>query len=101
MFHLVRFGSVLFGSILFCRIKKIKPDIKDLTMNVSNNIISLMAADYDGDVLTTISLKDKEYEKIFSKFDPCNLLISNDYGKFNSRMGFGKDYKMGLQTLLD
>jgi len=93
--------TIEFGSILFCRIKEVKKNISDLTLNISNNIIALLAADYDGDVITTISIKDKKYEEEFKKFDPRNLIISNDTGKFNTRFNFGKDYKMAIQTLLD
>jgi hypothetical protein len=89
------------GSMLNCRIKKVKEDYYDMTMNVSNNILGLIAGDYDGDVLTSISLKDHSFRKFFRGLDPRQLVISKDTGKFNEVMNFDKDYKLGLSTFMN
>ena len=90
--------TIELGSMLLVKITKIKEDYDDLTLNISNLILPLLAGDYDGDVLTTISLKDNSFKKWFNPFDPRNLLISNDTGLFNKKFSFNQDYAYGLNS---
>jgi DNA-directed RNA polymerase beta' subunit len=92
--------TIELGSMLMTEIKQIKTDYYDLTLNISNLILSFLAGDYDGDVLTTASLKDESFKEWFTPFDPRNLLISNDTGLFNRKFTFAQDYAYGAELLL-
>ena len=92
--------TIELGSILETEIAEIKRDYDDLTLGVHNFILAFIAGDYDGDVLTTISLKDNSFKRWMFPFDPNNLLISNDNGLFNRKFSFSKDYKFGAELLL-
>ena len=52
--------SINIGSILALKIKAVKHDFNDMTMSIHNSILTLLAGDYDGDVLNLFSLKDNE-----------------------------------------
>lgn len=93
--------TIELGSMLLTKISKIKQDYDDLTLNISNLILPLLAGDYDGDVLTTVSLKDESFKEWFNPFDPRNLLISNDTGLFNRKFTFNQDYAYGFELLLN
>lgn len=93
--------SIDFGSILSVMVAEIKKNYFDLTMGVPNNILRLVSGDFDGDVLTTIAPKDMSFKKFFSKFDPRNLIISNNDGRFNLDLGLDKDYKLGFNSFVN
>jgi hypothetical protein len=40
--------TIQIGSMLYCVIREIKRDYNDCTLNVSNNVLQLLGADYDG-----------------------------------------------------
>jgi DNA-directed RNA polymerase beta' subunit len=84
------------GSILCLKIKNIKPDISDLTMGISNNILPLISGDYDGDTLNTIPLMDNGLKKTFLKLSPINMLVDTNSGKFNSNLSLDRDHILGL-----
>jgi len=93
--------TISYGSILYLKIAGIKHNHNDLTMSVHNGILSLVAGDYDGDVLNLISVKDRETKELFSDvFSPINLMISSNRGDFNSALNLERDQILGLNSLL-
>lgn len=92
--------TISIGSILRMRITHIKRDTTDKTMSIRNNVLKFLNGDYDGDVLNLFLILMDKYDQSFKKLSPQNLLFSFDDGKFNSNLGFSKDYLLGLQTLI-
>jgi DNA-directed RNA polymerase subunit beta' len=93
--------TISFGSILYLSVSGIKKDYEDLTMSIHNGILSLLAGDYDGDVLNVVSLKDKEMKIVFREvFSPINLIIDANDGHFNSALNLERDQVLGLNNLL-
>jgi DNA-directed RNA polymerase beta' subunit len=92
--------TISLGSMLFVKIAKIKEKFEDYTLNVSNNILLFLAGDFDGDVLSTFSLKDISYKEHFSRLDPRLMVIDNDTGEFNRNVDLDKDYRLGIATFL-
>lgn len=94
--------SINIGSILAMRIVGIKHDFNDMTMSVHNLILTLLAADFDGDVLNLYSLKDNETKELFKLiFSPINLLIDPKNGLFNESLNLERDQVLGLNALLN
>lgn len=94
--------TIAYGSILYLRIVDIKENFNDVTMSPSSLILTLLAADYDGDVLNLISIKDKETREIFKKcFSPIHLIIDPNTGQFNDSLNLERDQILGVNTLLD
>jgi len=93
--------TINIGSILQCRVTKIKDNINDYTMSISNNILKFISGDFDGDVLNIFLLIDPRHKKYFSKFNPKCFTIDLDDGNFNNIMGLDKDHALGIQTLLE
>lgn len=72
-----------------------------MTASIHNNILVPLAADYDGDTLNIISIKDADMREKFEKiFSPANMLVSSNSGKFNNEFGFQHDIMLGGDTLL-
>jgi DNA-directed RNA polymerase beta' subunit len=93
--------TISYGSILYLKITGIKKDYNDLTMSIHNGILSLLAGDYDGDVLNIISIKDNETRKICKEvFSPINLIIDSNDGNFNTALNLERDQVLGLNNLL-
>ena len=93
--------SINFGSVLSLRVRGVKQNIEDMTASASNLICSLMASDYDGDVLNIVSLKDKAVREVFdSTFSPTKLLISPNDGMFHNDLNLERDQIMALSQLL-
>jgi len=92
--------TIQIGSMLYCVIREVKTDYSDCTLNVSNNVLQLLGGDYDGDVVTTIGLKDLSMKRHFARFDPRNMVLDNNSGTFNRAMAPSKDYMLGLAALL-
>jgi DNA-directed RNA polymerase beta' subunit len=93
--------TISFGSILYLKIAGIKKDYEDLTMSIHNGILSLLAGDYDGDVLNIISIKDSEMKQVFKEvFSPINLIIDSNNGHFNTSLNLERDQVLGLNNLL-
>jgi DNA-directed RNA polymerase beta' subunit len=101
-FHILlnRNPTIAIGSILYMRVTKIKRDITDLTMTISNNILLLVCGDYDGDVLNVFMLFNKHFHDHFKKFSPREFIVNPNDGKFNHALNFSKDHTLGLTTLL-
>lgn len=93
--------SISYGSILYLRVAGIKHDYTDVTMSISNNILVCLAADYDGDVVNLISVKDAGMRKVFKEvFSPIHLIIDPNNGNFNNALNLAKDQVLGINNLL-
>ena len=93
--------TISFGSILYLKIAGIKKDYVDMTMSIHNGILSLLAGDYDGDVLNVVSIKDSEMKEVFKEvFSPVNLIIDSNNGHFNTSLNLERDQVLGLNNLL-
>lgn len=88
--------TINIGSILRLKIKIIKDDYDDNTLQISNNILSSCNADFDGDVLNMIPLFNKHLIEVFECFAPYKLMINSNDGKFNSDFSLEKEQKIGL-----
>lgn len=93
--------TIALGSILLLRIRNIKKDLEDSTAGISNLILTLLGADYDGDVLNFILIYGKEFNELFSKFNPRNFLVDPATGRFNRAFLPTKDTLLGLTTLVN
>ena len=92
--------TINIGSILSVRVTYIKEDIDDTTMSISNNILTSLGADYDGDVINIFLLISLYQIKYFESLNPVKLYsISCNDGKFNAMLE--KDYMLGIHTLID
>ena len=93
--------TISYGSIIYLKVAGIKHDYDDLTMSIHNGILSLLAGDYDGDVLNIISIKDREMKQVYQEvFSPVNLIIDSNDGSFNSALNLERDQVLGLNSLL-
>lgn len=90
--------SINYGSILVMKIIEIKPDLNDYTMSLPIQILKVLNADFDGDILNVVSLKTKKLSKAFDKiFNPRkNMFISRNDGLFNDDFNLFKDQIIGL-----
>lgn len=91
--------TINYGSLLCVKIKSIKNEFsEDYTMSMPLQILSVLNADFDGDILNIISLKTKAIEKEYNKiFNPrLNLFVSRNDGMFNSDVSLFKDEIIGL-----
>ena len=91
--------SIAIGSILMLRVASVKDDFTDLTISVSNNILSNLNADYDGDVLNIFALLTQDQKEYFKALRPSNLIIDKNNGKFDRGFSLGKDSRYGLEIL--
>lgn len=88
--------------MLYLRIADVKKDYSDVTMSISNNILTPLAGDYDGDVLNLISIKDKSTREIFKRvFSPIHLVIDPNNGNFNNNLNLERDQVLGMNSLLE
>lgn len=87
-----------FGSVLLMTVKDVKTVVDDVTMAIPLNILSVLGADFDGDVLYIISLKDQKMVKSFEIFNPRNMMIDRNNFTFNTRMSLIKDQSIGIYT---
>ena len=93
--------TIAVGSILYLRVAGIKHDYDDNTLSIHNCILTGLAADYDGDVLNLVSIKDQETREVFKKtFSPVHFLIDPNTGDFNNNYNLEKDQVLGLNSLL-
>lgn len=92
--------TINIGSILSVRVTHIKNDIEDTTMSISNNILTSLGADYDGDVVNIFLLINRFQIEYFEPMNPKKLYsISCNDGKFNAMLE--KDYMLGIHTLIE
>jgi len=93
--------TISYGSILYMKVAGIKKDYDDLTMSVHNGVLTLLAGDYDGDVLNIISVKDTEMRSVYREvFSPISLIINSNDGKFNDNLNLERDQVLGLNNLM-
>jgi DNA-directed RNA polymerase beta' subunit len=93
--------TISFGSILYMKIAGIKKDYEDMTMSIHNGVLTLLAGDFDGDVLNIISVKDAEMRTVYREvFSPINLIIDANKGHFNNALNLERDQVLGLNNLL-
>ena len=67
--------TITFGSILLMKIRKVKKDANDVTLAIPSAILPGLNADFDGDVLNTLSMPLSELSVWFRGFSPENMLI--------------------------
>ena len=90
--------TINYGSQLVMKVVRISPDINDHTLVLPECILTLLNADFDGDVLNIISLKiDSVKEEYYEKLNPMNnIFISRNDGKYNMDASLLKDQAIGL-----
>lgn len=91
--------TINYGSLLCVKIVRIKHEFpEDYTMSLPLQILSVLNADFDGDILNIISLKTKKLAKQYNKiFNPrLNMFVSRNDGLFNSDFNLFKDQLIGL-----
>lgn len=91
--------TINFGSLLSMRIVSVKADDQyDFTMSIPIQVLIVLNADFDGDVLNCISLKSKKLIKEFDKvFNPRkNMFISHNDGLFSKDFNLYKDQIIAL-----
>lgn len=94
--------TISYGSILYLKIAHVKADFDDVTLSLHNNILTLLAGDYDGDVLNIIALKDSKIREKFKQvFSPIHLIIDPNNGCFNDRLNLERDQVLGINSLLE
>lgn len=93
--------TIAVGSILYLNIKSVKKDYTDNTISLSNLLDTILGADYDGDVLNLISIKDAETREVYKNiFSPIALLVNPNNAKFNTALNLERDQILGMNTLL-
>jgi len=77
--------SIDYGSFMFMRIVKVKPNIDDKTLTIPSNCLKPMNADFDGDILNIFRIFGSHFAKEFSKnMNPrYNLYIDKMNGRVN------------------
>ena len=93
--------TIAIGSMLCVRIADVKEDYTDLTLSLHNSILTLLAGDFDGDVLNIISIKDTEMKEVFKAvLSPEALLIDTNSGDIKEDLLLERDQILGLNSLL-
>jgi DNA-directed RNA polymerase beta' subunit len=90
--------TINYGSVLCMKVIDIKrAHEEDYTMSIPIQVLTVLNADFDGDVLNIVSLKTKELKKAFRAFNPrLNMFISRNDGLFNNEFNLLKDQLIGL-----
>lgn len=91
--------SIAIGSILELNVSEVKSDFTDLTISVSNNVLTNLNADYDGDVLNIFALLTQDQKHYFESLKPSNLIIDKNNGTFDRGFSISKDGRVGLEIL--
>jgi len=93
--------TIYLGSILSVRITKVKRDPSDLTKNISNNTLILLAGDYDGDTLNDNVLLDEGFKNFLRPLNPRNLVLNLNDGKINRDLLLKDQQLEGIYTFLN
>ena len=93
--------TIAFGSILQVRIADVKKSFTEYTMSIHNNVLKLMGADYDGDVVALIPLLDEDLAEAFRIYDPRLMMVSRDGPRMNRAMCLDKDHILGISVLTE
>jgi hypothetical protein len=91
--------TINYGSMLLMKIVDIPREYKDnYTMSLPIQILRVLNADFDGDILNIISLKTKKLSKSYDRtFNPRkNMYVSRNDGMFNDDFNLLKDQMIGL-----
>lgn len=90
--------TINYGSMILMKVVDIKNKYdEDYTMSIPIHVLTVLNADFDGDVLNIISLKTKRLAKAFIAFNPrLNMFISRNDGLFNPDFNLLKDQLIGL-----
>ena len=95
-----RSPSLLQESMRFMRIKMIKPDINDLTLDVHVGILSGMNGDFDGDTFSVIMVFDNRLKTVWEHFhSPVNHFVSRHTGMYSNLSEYIKDTAVTLSEL--
>ncbi|MCM1231732.1 MAG: hypothetical protein NC489_16565 [Ruminococcus flavefaciens] len=87
--------------IQYVKIRKIHDDPTDMTLHLPQDVLALLAADFDGDQATTVGRENVKYHKYFLTMCPTYAFIDRADGKFNRSMSFMKDYAALIATAWD
>lgn len=90
--------TINIGSILKVT-AKVKDVYDDYCMGISNNVLSVLSADFDGDTLNLYLAGKSKY--ITYKYNPKNIIFSLNDGRLNSQLLLAKDHRLGLSTLIN
>ena len=91
--------TINYGSMLLMKIVDIPREYDDnYTMSLPIQILRVLNADFDGDILNIISLKTKKQAKAYDKtYNPRkNMYVSRNDGLFNDDFNLLKDQMIGL-----
>lgn len=81
-----------YGSMMRIRIRRVKKKYDDITIGLPVNDCGAFTADYDGDALNCISLKDQELVDAYELYDPrLHMIISKNDGLFDNSFNLIKD----------
>lgn len=89
------------SGIQYVRIRKIHDDPTDMTLHLPQDVLALLAADFDGDQCTTAGCRNPKYHKFFITMCPTYAFIDRADGRFNRAMGFMKDYSALISAAWD
>lgn len=92
--------SISFGAMLHMYCVDIV--VGSFTIKTPLQILSELAADYDGDCMNVLKFLNKEFERRCALvFNPRNsLMISHDDGKFNNRTNIFKDELININAFI-
>ena len=100
MFMVQRSPSLLQESMRLMKIKMVKYDIHDLTLDIPTAILSGMNADYDGDTSACNMIYDNRLKEAWEPIhSPLNHFISRHNGKYSGHAKFIKDTSVTLSEL--
>lgn len=91
--------TINYGSMLLMQVVDIKKTYEDdYTMSLPIQILKVLNADFDGDILNIISLKTKKLAKAYDRtYNPRkNMYVSRNDGLFNDDFNLLKDQMIGL-----
>ena len=92
--------TIAYGSIMAVRVVGIS---EGYVMHMPLQVLSSMAADFDGDCLNIVYVPNKEFwESAMECFNPRNaMMISHDDGKFNDDVNVFKDIIINANGLIN
>ena len=84
-------------SILLMGLHEIKRDMDDYTLSIPPEILAGLNADFDGDILNSISIVADEFAYAFRNYDPRErMMMSRDSGLLNDYVAPDKSYAIDL-----
>lgn len=86
------------GSVQMLRVVDVIPNAIESNMKVPLTSLTPWNGDFDGDTLSTYSIKEKSLVDEFQQFNPRNLIVNktSGYKIYNSKFGVPKDLLMFL-----